>query len=41
MLMGVCCLQGIRDKLKAKEKEEWKKYREELKAWKKEHRGEA
>lgn len=40
MLMGVCCLQGLRDKLKANEKEEWKKYREAMKNWKKERRGE-
>ena len=40
MLMGVFCLQGLRNKLKANEKEEWKKYREAMKNWKKERRGE-
>jgi hypothetical protein len=34
MLMGVCCLKGLRDRLKEKEKREWREYREALKHWK-------
>lgn len=34
MLMGICCLKKTRDKLSAKDRKLWKKYRRELKEWK-------
>lgn len=34
MLMGVCCLKGLRDRLKEREQREWREYREALKRWK-------
>ena len=34
MVLGVCCLRGLRDKMKQKEKDAWKQYRQELRAWK-------
>ena len=40
MLLGMCCLRGWRDKMKQKEKDDWKQYRQDLKAWKKQQRRE-
>lgn len=34
MLMGVCCLKNLRDKLREKDKKNWKRYRREMKEWK-------
>jgi hypothetical protein len=34
MLMGLCCLKRLRDRLKEKEQQEWKEYREAIKRWK-------
>lgn len=34
MLMGILCLQRVRDRLKEKEKEAWREYRKALKEWK-------
>lgn len=34
VLMGVCCLKRLKDKMKEKEIEDWRKYRAALKAWK-------
>lgn len=34
MFMGICCLKRLRDKLREKDKKAWKKYRKELKEWK-------
>jgi hypothetical protein len=34
MLMGMCCLQKVRNKLRQKDKDLWKRYRRELKEWK-------
>jgi hypothetical protein len=34
MLMGICCLKRLRDRLKEKEQQEWKEYREAIKRWK-------
>ncbi|KAL7564185.1 hypothetical protein ACA910_019810 [Epithemia clementina (nom. ined.)] len=33
MLMGVCCLKGVRDRMREAEKEAWRRYREEIRAW--------
>jgi hypothetical protein len=37
MLLGVFCLKGLRDRMHKKEKDDWKKYREDLKVWKETH----
>jgi len=34
MLMGLCCLKRLRDKIRIKDKDVWKKYRKDLKEWK-------
>lgn len=34
MMLGVCCLKRLRDRLKQQEIDAWKKYREETRAWK-------
>jgi hypothetical protein len=34
MLLGMCCLNLLRVKLQKKEKEDWKRYREQMKLWK-------
>jgi hypothetical protein len=34
MLMGVCCMKRLRDGMKLNEKEAWKQYRKDLRAWK-------
>ena len=34
MCMGCCCLKKYRDKIRKKDKELWKKYRKEMKKWK-------
>jgi hypothetical protein len=33
MLLGVCCLKGVRDRLKQQEVESWKRYRRDLRRW--------
>lgn len=33
MLLGMCCLRGLRDRMKQKEKEDWKQYRHDMRAW--------
>ena len=33
MMLGLCCLRGLRDKMKQKEKEDWKQYRTDMRAW--------
>jgi hypothetical protein len=33
MLLGLCCLKRLRDRLRQNEIDSWKKYREDLKAW--------
>ena len=34
MLMGLCCLKNLRDRIRKKDKEVWKKYRKDYKEWK-------
>ena len=34
MLMGLCCLKRVRDRMKEKEQNEWKEYRAAMKEWK-------
>lgn len=34
MLMGLCCLKRLRDRVREKDRKTWKKYRKELKEWK-------
>lgn len=37
MLLGVFCLKGLRDRMHQREHDNWKKYREDLRAWKEIH----
>lgn len=37
-LLGLCCLQALRRKLKQDEKERWQQYRNEMKEWKEQQR---
>jgi len=37
LLMGVCCLKRLRDKLKQQERDAWTKYRQAMKVWKEMH----
>lgn len=37
MLLGVCCLKRMRDRMKAKEIEDWREYRKNLKEWKRKY----
>lgn len=34
MIMGMLCLQGLHDKMYAKNKDAWKKYKRDMKEWK-------
>lgn len=34
MLLGVCCMKRHRDRMEAREKEEWREYRNAMKEWK-------
>jgi hypothetical protein len=34
MLLGICCLKGMRDRMKANEIEAWREYHKNLKEWK-------
>jgi len=33
LLLGMCCMKGLRDRIKQNEIDAWKKYREEMKEW--------
>ena len=37
MLMGLCCLKKLRDRIRKKDRIRWQKYRKELKRWKREN----
>ena len=37
MLLGICCLKLLRDRLKRKDKEKWEDYKEALKVWRERH----
>jgi hypothetical protein len=39
MLLGLFCLQSLRDRMHKKEQEDWKEYREDLKVWKENNAG--
>lgn len=34
MLLGICCLQNLRDRMKDRERQEWKRYKIAMKEWK-------
>ena len=40
MLLGICCMRRLRDKMKQKEKDAWKQYREDMRAWRRRHHDE-
>ena len=34
LLFGICCLHRLRDRMEEKNRENWKKYKEDLQQWK-------
>lgn len=33
MMLGICCLRGMRDRMKQQERDMWKQYREDMRKW--------